>query len=296
MRQNWIRYKKRRDAQTAFRYLHDRREEFLAKYPQMCCLTFDHISIVLNVLGRMDEGELEWVRRQFGSYLSDKTVCDIGANLGNHSLFFAEMANKVHSYEPNSAIFELLAINARQNHKISVYPVGISNRASTVRAALRRSAYGSTRITDTPDDNEIPFTFQTRPLDSFDDLKEERVGLIKIDVEGHEAQVLEGAEQTIRRNLPLVLFEQNTDAIAGGTSESLELLRRYGYKRFVEPVVARSGRTSEKLSGSLARLARGIEALLYGPPDKTFVGQDVSELTNRHYPWIVAIPPNQEFG
>ncbi|MXO86784.1 FkbM family methyltransferase [Altererythrobacter aurantiacus] len=294
MRKNWREYKRRRDAQTAFRYLHEQREEFLAKYPQMCCLSFDHISIVLNVLGRMDEGQLEWFDSCFGSYLADKVVCDVGANLGNHSLFFAGISDKVLSFEPNTIIYELLAINARAMPNISVNNVGISNEARTVQAAMKRSAYGSARITDSPEDDELPFSFETRPLDSFEAVQSSDVGLIKIDVEGHEAQAIEGAENTIRRTMPLILFEQNSDAIEEGTSVSLEMLRSFGYKKFVEPVTAPSGRLSDKLSGRVARLSRGVEALMQGPPEKIWEAREIASLSARHYPWIVAIPPALE--
>ena len=292
MRKNWLDYKQRRDAQTAFRYLHERREEFLAKYPQMCCLSFDHISIVLNVLGRMDEGQLTWFKRCFGPFLEGKVVCDVGANLGNHSLFFAEISEHVHSFEPNKIIYELLAINARAASNISVNNVGISDEVRTFRAAMKRSAYGSARITDSPSQDEIPFSFEARPLDSFKSVQASDVGLIKIDVEGHEAKAIKGAEETISRTMPLVLFEQNSDAIEQETSPSLELLRTFGYEKFVEPVVAPTGRLSDRLSGRIGRLSRGFEALMQGPIEKVWESREISTLANRHYPWIVAVPPS----
>ena len=51
---------------------------------------------------------MAWLK--FLSYFNG-TVLDIGANIGNHSLFFSNYFYKVLSFEPHPKIFKVLAIN-----------------------------------------------------------------------------------------------------------------------------------------------------------------------------------------
>ena len=56
---------------------------------------------------------------------------------------------------------------------------------------------------------------------------------IKIDVEGHEYEVLKGSEQVITSNQPVIMFEQFPDEFKNGSSKVLDLLKTMGYKKFV---------------------------------------------------------------
>lgn len=72
------------------------------------------------------------------------------------------------------------------------------------------------------------------PLKTVDQIAEEyapgaAISLIKIDVEGHEAKVLQGAAKTLSRHRPIVLYEK-LDAFDGG--DCVEILRAAGYSRF----------------------------------------------------------------
>jgi hypothetical protein len=73
---------------------------------------------------------------------------------------------------------------------------------------------------------------QTWSLDELVDGVEGQLAFVKIDVEGHEPQVLEGADRTLREMKPLVLCEFNDILLrdAGSSSEQLlELFRQRGY-------------------------------------------------------------------
>jgi hypothetical protein len=60
----------------------------------------------------------------------------------------------------------------------------------------------------------------------------EEVGLIKIDVEGHELEVVEGLKQVLVEQSPIVLFESNS---AHKGNAVIDRLRGYGYRRFYVP-------------------------------------------------------------
>ena len=66
-----------------------------------------------------------------------------------------------------------------------------------------------------------------------EEINQKKIGLIKIDVEGHEIKVLRGAANLIKKQKPVILFEQNAGEIKNGTSESIEFLKSCGYSFLV---------------------------------------------------------------
>ncbi len=141
---------------------------------------------------------------------------DIGASRG---LFMTRLSRlvghrgEVHAFEPNPAHGEHLAAIARRRRNVIVHPVGLSNEAGT--AKLHVPVLDSQEITGmasvSPPSTwsgatfvEVPVTL--RRLD--DELPAGRpVAFVKCDVEGHEAAVLAGAAETLRRSLPHLLIE-----------------------------------------------------------------------------------------
>jgi len=73
---------------------------------------------------------------------------------------------------------------------------------------------------------------EVRRLDDNLEIKNQVISLIKIDVEGHELQVLEGAVELIEEAQPIVVFEQSEDAIFEGTSKVINFLRERNYRFF----------------------------------------------------------------
>ena len=55
------------------------------------------------------------------------------------------------------------------------------------------------------------------------------IGMIKIDVEGHELNAFKGMKLLLKKTKPIILFEQNR-GIFNWTSDEVEFLRSIGYK------------------------------------------------------------------
>ena len=73
-------------------------------YPQLVIFSFDHIGLSLNLEGRYENSSLMLVEEFIKNKLpnaKDKTALDIGANIGNHSIFFAKQFKYVYAFEPN---------------------------------------------------------------------------------------------------------------------------------------------------------------------------------------------------
>jgi FkbM family methyltransferase len=161
------------------------------------------------------------------------TYVDIGAHIGNHSLFFANHcpSDSVISIEAHPQIAELCGENLRRNMNpvkerewFLIRKAAWSKSAETVKMApIPHNNAGHTCIKD---DGVTPV--ETIALD---DLALTNVSVIKIDVEDVEVQVLEGAMQTITRDRPVIIAERHTaEQLAEFEGPLLEL----GYKRTVE--------------------------------------------------------------
>ncbi len=140
-------------------------------------------------------------------YLSDGAVIlDIGANVGSHTVYWAleRKAKKIYSFEPLEQTFEVLTKNIELNNLQDVVTIsnkGLSNEncKAKVRIFWERNVGGTSFMKD--QNGEYDFV----TLDSLN--IPEKIDLIKIDVEGHEIEVLEGARETFYRNKPVVVIE-----------------------------------------------------------------------------------------
>lgn len=160
-----------------------------------------------------ERGHLDYVFKTFDNgIIGDRVskgqgiVLDIGANIGNHTLFFCNeyKAKAVYCFEPVEETFSILVENMRLNHleeRVHLNKFGLGEREER-RSVVRydRGNIGHTVLrTDKNGQLEI------RRLD--DSGIGEEVVLIKIDVEGMEANVLKGGLQLIQKNMPYIMIE-----------------------------------------------------------------------------------------
>jgi FkbM family methyltransferase len=155
---------------------------------------------------------------------------DIGAHRGCWTFALAQRFEKVYAFEPNPALLDDL-LDYRSD-KIEVFNVALSNVEGDGVLHLpfdkkgKQLTYWSTLCT-----RQLPFVdrwldlpIKTARLDSF---AIENVSFIKIDVEGHEIDVLNGAAETIKRCLPTMVIELNEPTIDHVTN----LCASWGYRR-----------------------------------------------------------------
>ena len=71
---------------------------------------------------------------------------------------------------------------------------------------------------------------EVRRADDVEELGKKKISLIKIDVEGHELSVLKGARGLIKKDRPIILFEQHQDDFSNGTSAVVDFIRGFNYK------------------------------------------------------------------
>lgn len=163
--------------------------------------------------GRFYEAEeLEIIR---GVFPLGGTFVDIGANVGNHSIFVGAFLSpaKIIPFEPNPLAWKLLLANLALNGLTGIADlshVGVGLGASDATGFGMSEQFrnlGGARML------EGQGAIDLRTGDSL--LARERPALIKIDVEGMELQVLEGLEATVHRSRPLLFVEVNDSNLAG---------------------------------------------------------------------------------
>jgi len=170
--------------------------------------------------------------------LPDGLAIDVGANIGNHTLFFAaKMGREVIAFEPSEYIAEALRQTVEENGlqvSVNIEEIGLSNESAKARIAVHFSNLGMTRLIEHIEDAERHHYGEDKQimLISLDDYMSENSdldapALIKIDVEGHEMAVLEGARETLETHRPLLLVEQH-DPSQLITSDTF--LRGLGYR------------------------------------------------------------------
>ena len=148
---------------------------------------------------------LLYIKRNFPV---QQEIIDIGANIGNHSLFFAKfLENKcVHAFEPHPSNFELLQKNLT-GQKCQLYNFALSNFEGELPLYnIVQDNFGSFTLHNY--NNGLNFkVLDSVPLRTLDSFNLNNITLIKIDVENHENEVLEGAKDTIARNKPIIFVE-----------------------------------------------------------------------------------------
>lgn len=139
----------------------------------------------------------------------DRVSIDIGANKGVFTYWLERYSNHVYAYEPNPKIFEILKAATRLSTNVTVSPIALSDRSENAVLRVPRGAKGYSNQGASLNFEKVGDSYgeahvATRRLD---EECIENVGFIKIDVEGHEFAVLDGAQETIERERPVLLIE-----------------------------------------------------------------------------------------
>jgi FkbM family methyltransferase len=173
-------------------------------------------------------------------------VLDIGAHAGWYTRVLSKAVGRdglVHSFEPIPSTFSLLSFCVRRLRlrNVSLYNCAVSRVNGTAmmtvpryptggenfyEASLLPEAAGSTPLRQ--------FSVELRTVDSVLPAPPRPIAFIKCDVEGHEAEALEGAAHTIERDRPALCVEVTGDPDAAGSSSHgiVSSLARLGYEPF----------------------------------------------------------------
>ena len=214
---------------------HSLARQHVQQYPQLAIFAFDHIGLSINAWGRYENHSLiaavDFLK--FMNVPFSGVALDIGANIGNHAVFIGDLFKTVYAFEPNPRTFELLKFNSC-GRSIRPFNFGLSDENIVAQFRQDTTNIGGSHVLPAgQSDNEGSLSVELRRLDDIDELKNVDISIIKVDVEGHEAKVLNGGLKLLQKNRPIILFEQTPKEIQHGTSETIDVLTELGYEFYV---------------------------------------------------------------
>jgi FkbM family methyltransferase len=163
----------------------------------------------------------------------DAVTVDVGANCGLYTRQLARLSRHVLAFEPSRQMARLLRRTSAPN--VSVHEVALSDHSGDAElfipqgddglvyglASLEHRLESSAKLVSTP----VP----TARLDA---MVQQDVAFVKIDVEGHELNVLNGAVELLERCQPVFLVEAEDRHHAEATRLVFEFFRNRSYRGF----------------------------------------------------------------
>jgi FkbM family methyltransferase len=175
--------------------------------------------------------EPETIRFLCGNIRKDYIVIEVGANIGAHTLILADLvgnAGTVYAFEPTQfAVRKLranIALNPALASRIVVRTELVSNHEGATPNLNIRSSF---RVDATEQGESVPAHSV-----ALDNLGLSRVDAIKIDVDGYDYKVLQGAESILQQFRPLVfveLCEYTLNAQGDSVEDIFRLMSSLGY-------------------------------------------------------------------
>lgn len=179
----------------------------------------------LELYGEWSEGEVTL----FSNLLAaGDQVVEAGANIGTHTLPLARLVGptgKIWALEPQKLVFQMLCANLGLNEIENVEPLHAAAGAMPGLTLIPRVSYGANAnfggvATGGSGGDRVRVM-------TVDELALPHCKLIKVDVEGHELDVLKGAAQTIQRLRPCLFVE---DDRADQHGPLMAFMREQGYR------------------------------------------------------------------
>jgi FkbM family methyltransferase len=159
-------------------------------------------------------------------------VLDIGANVGLHALNFARQVfpgGRVYAFEATEFAYRKLARNAELNPALDLEPLhlAVSNEAALAVEVDFRSSWRTDGSRSDSGKSVVDFA---RLDDWVAERGLSRIDIIKLDVDGYEGLVLDGARDTVARFHPDFLIEAWTGQYGTGRPDAFAILASFGYE------------------------------------------------------------------
>lgn len=177
------------------------------------------ISIIFN---RSESKRLQLTKKLI---LKKWIIFDIGANVGIYSLLFSRYSQLTYAFEPFprnlSYLYRMMKLN--NVHNVVIVPCAVADK-NGLSWFQKSQSYAEGRLSSRGE-QPVPII----SLDSFISESGVAPNLLKIDVEGAELLVLNGAKNYILKAKPIILLETHGDEIK---NDCFEFLKKRGYIHF----------------------------------------------------------------
>ena len=172
---------------------------------------------------------------------------DVGVYRGVYTYRLSQLSKHVHSFEPNPLVFPYLDKNLKKIVKnMTLYNTALSDEITEVDLRIpkrfnvinkdnyeERYKLGASSIhkkNSLINDDYITYNVKTAKLDDL--LINNNIGFIKIDVEGHEKNVVMGAINLIKKNKPNLLVEIEERHSKDKVEHTINFINGLGYKSY----------------------------------------------------------------
>lgn len=175
------------------------------------------------------EGGFKTIEVAMRHVSAPKVAVEIGAHIGTWTVSLAERFEHVIAFEPDPSNFLLLTMNTGALHNVRRFPMAVGPAA--LRVEIRNEPDGNSFTGFCAEANgslDKPWA----PCIPLDCLNLPRLDLLKVDTEGAECFVFQGAQETIERCRPVVIFEENQCAVryGGKRGDATDMIKGMGYR------------------------------------------------------------------
>ena len=165
---------------------------------------------------------------------ADAVTVDVGANCGLYTRRLARLSKQVHAFEPSHQMARLLRRTSASN--VSVHEIALSDHAGEADLFIPESENGLVHglaslepRMNSPTEHVVAAHV---PIARLDTVVRQDVAFVKIDVEGHELNVLNGASGLLERSQPVFLVEAEDRHRAEATRSVFEFFGDRSYRGY----------------------------------------------------------------
>ena len=182
--------------------------------------------------------EAEFVELLMSKLKPTDVFYDIGANAGYFSIIASTVIseqNSIVAFEPVPYLHDIIKHHAEVNNvkNVSVFPYAVSDKTGTVEFSNMDKTGGNTYISDSSIFKTSRDSLEVKCV-SLDDFIDEHKNfkiptILKIDAEGAEFDVLEGAKKTLKEHKPLLFLSTHDIHLPGVKDKCLNFLKDLDY-------------------------------------------------------------------
>lgn len=173
----------------------------------------------------------------------NSTVIDIGAQTGNMSVAYSLFADKVYSFEPNPATFEVLEKNSLVNTNIIPFNFAVTDEVGPLTFHYSDRGFCNGGFA-TRTHRGIGVTGHVIPIDVYginlvEFIDEENIdiqdlSLVKIDAEGHDKEIIKTIRPILEKYKPILITEIYNGLDELEVQELIDVIHSIGYKAYDE--------------------------------------------------------------
>lgn len=173
----------------------------------------------------------------------NSTVIDIGAQTGNMSVAYSLFADKVYSFEPNPATFEVLEKNSLVNTNIIPFNFAVTDEVGPLTFHYSDRGFCNGGFA-TRTHRGIGVTGHVIPIDVYginlvefidgENIDIQDLSLVKIDAEGHDKEIIKTIRPILEKYKPVLITEIYNGLDELEVQELIDVIHSIGYKAYDE--------------------------------------------------------------